>query len=647
MNINDLMKSIPSADSIKQSLARHSHLEFMKYTWDKDSTPFLIGYHTKKICDWIDTAFDNYKKGINSYAVISVPHRHGKLICNNTTILTNNRGWITHGELKVGDTVFGRSGEPVKVLAEGNHSINPDADHLIKFSDGSEILAHAQHEWVVYDKSKHRFVVLESQEIRDGLLKDIGYHVDPKIGESEVRTIISIEIVEAQKGKCIQVEGGVYLVGENMIPTHNSQLVSRSLVPHFLGEFDEGEVITASYNSTIAERFSKEAKSIIESDKFLDVYPWTRLDSNNRAIKGWGLDNQKGQTLWSGIDGALIGAGANLLIVDDPFKGRGEAKSMVIRDKRWEAFTEAAMTRLAPVHIVVVIMTRWDEDDIVGRINKEMESNPHFPKFDQLVFPARNEDYEYGDYGSEFLFPDRFTDEWYNSQYATLGSFASSALLDCNPKPKGGNILGAQEGVNWQWVNEKPGDFGRLYRAWDLASTKQNAGSDPDYTVGVKGAIKVELTKIVDPVSRKVDKLKTVSIYIDDIIRMREEATKRNTKMVLAAANDGSSCIHFVESFGSQKDTVSTLKSILGGSRIVKGVRHKGDKDFKITEALEVPLSMGNVFISRKVDPKLWEELCEEIEGYPFVSHDDFLDALSILVTELTSKQYSAWWRNK
>jgi phage terminase large subunit-like protein len=501
MNLNNLLQSLPSVKDIEQSLARRSHLEFMRYTWDKES-PFLIGYHTRAICEWIDKALNDYRNGKSSYAIISVPQRHGK-----------------------------------------------------------------------------------------------------------------------------------------------SQLISRSLVPHFLGEFPEDEVITASYNSTTVERFSKEAKSIIQSQKFQEIYPWCKLNPNNKGIQGWGLDNEKGQTLWSGIEGALTGSGANLLIIDDPYKGRSEAKSPVIRNNRWEAYSEAALTRLAPVHIHIVIMTRWDEDDIVGRIEREMEINPHFPNFDKLIFPARNEDFEAGDYGSEYLFPERFPNSWYESQYATLGSFASAALLDCNPKPKGGNILSSQEGVNWHWVDDKPEGFGRLYRAWDLASTKQNAGNDPDYTVGIKGAIKVELTKIVDPVSRKVDKLKKVSIYIDDIIRMREEATKRNTKMVLAAANDGASCIHFVESFGTQKDTISTLKSILGGSRIVKGVRHKGDKDFKITEALEVPLSMGNVFVSRKVDKKIWEEICKEIEQYPF-GHDDALDALSILVTELTSKQYSAWWRN-
>jgi phage terminase large subunit-like protein len=138
--------------------------------------------------------------------------------------------------------------------------------------------------------------------------------------------------------------------------------------------------------------------------------------------------------------------------------------------------------------------------------------------------------------------------------------------------------------------------------------------------------------------------LKKVSIYIDDIVRIREDAVKRNNKMIWAASEDGASCINFVESFGAQKDTVALLKSILGGSRVVKGVRHKGNKDFKITEALEVPLSSGNVFVNRKIDRKVLNACFAECEAFPFSNHDDFCDSLAIGVTELTSRQYQAWW---
>lgn len=495
---------LPTPEELSLAKARKNHIDFMRHIWDL-SDPFVVGFHTEVIASWLDEAFEKFRNGISSYAIMSVHQRAGK-----------------------------------------------------------------------------------------------------------------------------------------------SQLVSKSGIPHFLGEFPECEVMCTSYSSTVVEKFSREGKATIESDKFRELYPNINLHPDNKGVKAWGLDNNKGKTLWQGLDGGLTGSGAHFAICDDPFKGRAEANSPVIREKRWEAFTESLMTRLAPTHIVLVIATRWHPEDIIGKIELEMENNPTFPKFDSLVFPAKNEDYELGDYGSKYLFPQRFPDSWYETQYAMLGKWASAALLDCSPKIKGGNLIPAQEGVNWHWVDEKPEGFTRLYRAWDLASTKQNAGNDPDYTVGIKMAIKVEVMKIINPNTRKVDKLKSISIYIDDIIRIREDAVKRNNIMISAAANDGSSCIHFVESFGAQKDTVVTLKSILGGSRIVKGVRHKGDKDFKITEALEVPFSNGKVYVNRRnVKADQWKEICEEIEAYPMGVHDDTLDALSIGVTELSSKAYSAWWVNK
>ena len=309
------------------------------------------------------------------------------------------------------------------------------------------------------------------------------------------------------------------------------------------------------------------------------------------------------------------------------------------------SFYRSFPTRRAPVSITLVVATPWDDDDLFGRIEKEMEENPNFPHFESLTFPAKAEDYTGdGEYPSKYLFPDRFSDEWYEQQYASLGKYAASGLLDCSPKIRGGNLIPCEQNVNWRYVDEKPAGFTKLFRSWDLASTKQNSGNDPDYTVGIKGAIKVEVTKIINPNTRKVDKLKMISIYIEDIVRMRDEAIKRNERMVWTAHNDGRGCTHFVESFGAQKDTVVTLKSILGGSRIVKGVRHKGDKDFKITEALEVPLSAGSVFVNRRVGDKMMDAVKEELEAYPFGAHDDICDALASLVNELASKAYSAWW---
>jgi len=472
---------IPSVGEIERAKARKSHIDFMEYTWQQNGVPFIVGFHTEEISKWLDQAFEKYRRGISSYAMIRVPFRHGK-----------------------------------------------------------------------------------------------------------------------------------------------SQLISRSAVPHFLGEFPEGEVIVTSYNTQTAQRFSKDAKTIIESKKFLELYPNSTLNPDNKGVAEWGMSNRVGGTLWSGLDGSLTGSGANFGIVDDPFKGRAEANSELIREKRWESFTEAFMTRLAPVHIVLVVATPWHTDDFFGRIDKRMKDDPLFPRFESLTFPAKSEDYKgKGKYRGTYLFPERFPDSWYEGQYATLGAHASSGLLDCSPTVKGGNLIPAKEGVNWHWVDQKPDKFTRLYRCWDLASTKQRAGNDPDWTVGVKLAIKVEVTKIINPNTRKLDNLKQVSIYIDDIIRIREDAVNRNNRMVWTASNDGQSCINFVESFGAQKDTVVTLKGILGGSRIVKGVRHTGDKEYKITEALEVPFTNGTVFVNRNVDKKVWNECCKELEGFPFASHDD------------------------
>ncbi len=419
---------------------------------------------------------------------------------------------------------------------------------------------------------------------------------------------------------------------------HKSQTVTRFLPPHFLGRFPESEIMVASYNQSLSDSFSIDARNYMLSERYAELYPTVKLTSRN--IKSWKTDanGKSGKTHWIGLGAGANGKGGQLIIVDDFLKGRSEAESETIRENTWQAFANDIMTRRPDPCIVIVLATPWHADDIFGRISEKMEKDPNFPKFTDISFPARAKDYRgEGKYPGEYLFPEKFSESWYLQQYATLGMYNASGLLDCNPSAREGSILKCVQGVNWHYVNSKPDGFGSFARGWDLASTEvQLQKDDPDWTIGVKAAVKIDRQNITTEFG-EITELQVVNIYIDDIVRIQAEAKKRNMKMVQTAAGDGAGCIQYIEAFAAYKDAYTTLKEILKGSHIVEPVRLQGDKISKITTFLEVPFEFGNVFVNSNIPEQVVHDFMSVCNSFPSGKHDDDPDALAVVVAMLVN----------
>jgi predicted phage terminase large subunit-like protein len=425
------------------------------------------------------------------------------------------------------------------------------------------------------------------------------------------RGIMSATLCDGVPGKCIQVEGGTYLAGETMIPTHNSDIVSRYLPPHYLGEFPDNEVIVAGYSASLTADFSKFARRLVKSDQWAALYPDVRISKDEQSVDVWGIEKRLGKAHWVGIGGSVTGKGASLLIVDDFFKNREEAESEVIREKTWDSFTNDLMTRRAPVCIVIVLATPWHTDDLFGRIRKAMDDDSNFPRFEDLRFPARSEEYREKN-GTEYLFPERFEPSWYESQFTTLGPYSSSAMLQCDPVVRHGNMLRI-DGIQYY---DTPPENVKWSRGWDLASSeKQLMKDNPDFTAGIKLGVKwLPNTPGAEPIP---------VLYIDDFICGQWNADARNEKIRQKAMEDGPIEVG-IEAYGPYKDAFDQMTSILWGVRKVVKVHMPGDK---VTRAgyLEPIFHAGNVFM-RKAG---WNEsLIRFLGEFPGGAHDDPIDAL-------------------
>lgn len=135
---------------------------------------------------------------------------------------------------------------------------------------------------------------------------------------------------------------------------------------YLLGLYRDFDIISVSYAAELARRFGRRVRHLCRSHEFSDIFE-TELREDNQAVDQWSLKNNSSYRA-IGIMGGVTGFRANVLIVDDPVAGREEADSEIIREKTWQAYRDDLVTRLKPGGKIVIIQTRWHEDDLSGRI---------------------------------------------------------------------------------------------------------------------------------------------------------------------------------------------------------------------------------------------------------------------------------------
>lgn len=223
-----------------------------------------------------------------------------------------------------------------------------------------------------------------------------------------------------------------------MPPRHGkSMTVTESFPSFYLGKNPEKRVITASYSDSLAKKFGRKNK-----DKFKEFAgPLNNLElsKTNAAVKDWGIEGHSGGMLSTGVGGSITGHGADLMIIDDPIKNQQDASSETIREKIWDEWESTLSTRLHGGASVIVVMTRWHEDDIIGRLLKQ-GARPWI----RLRLPAVAEDETdllHRKIG-EVLCPELGYDEkWAKQKQKEVGSRTWSSLYQQRPTPAGGSIF--------------------------------------------------------------------------------------------------------------------------------------------------------------------------------------------------------------
>lgn len=217
--------------------------------------------------------------------------------------------------------------------------------------------------------------------------------------------------------------------------------------PWFLGRKPNRSVIVATYATSLAEKHGRKARAVCRQPVYAEIFGGTTLDPERKAVAEWGLTNNS-EWMGAGVLAGVTGNRADLVIIDDPVKGREEADSEQIRTKTREEFNDSIRTRLKSGGAIVIIQTRWHEDDLAGGLLPEGydgQSGPVLCRdgeiWEVVSIPAQAErdDDPLGRKKGEYLWPEYWPEDHWNQFRVNPRTW--SALYQQRPKPDEGTYF--------------------------------------------------------------------------------------------------------------------------------------------------------------------------------------------------------------
>jgi predicted phage terminase large subunit-like protein len=333
----------------------------------------------------------------------------------------------------------------------------------------------------------------------------------------------------------------------------------------------------------------------------------------NADILGFGMESER-KELWrttkgdvyraAGAGGSITGRRADLFLIDDPIRGREDADSQPIRDKTWSWFQAEVLTRLKPGARIILIQTRWHEDDLAGRLLEEMAAGADQWRIVSLPALAEADDPMGREIGAP-LWPEWEGTAALERKRIAVGEREWAALYQQRPRPTEGALFKVSaiaiidaEPAGCKWV-----------RGWDLAATASVGTRSADYTAGVR-----------------LGRMPDGRFVIADVVRDRVDPAGVEQLVRATASRDGKGVRISIpqDPGGAGKAWSRGLTSGLAGFDVHVS-RESGDKATRAA-AVASQANVGNLLLVRGS----WNRATlDELSGFPSASHDDVVDALS------------------
>lgn len=407
-----------------------------------------------------------------------------------------------------------------------------------------------------------------------------------------------------------------------MPPRHGkSMTVTETFPSYYIGRNPDKRVIAAAYSDGLATKFGRLNRN--KFNEFSHIFG-EKLSESNSATKDWGVEDKRGGMIATGIGGSITGQGADLMIIDDPIKNAKEAGSQTIRDNIWDEWESTLSTRLHDGASVIVIMTRWHEDDLIGRLLKQSPRN-----WIRLRLPAIAEDADdlLGRKEGEALCPELgFDEEWAASKKTEVGSRTWASLYQQRPTPAGGSIF-KREWIKF-YVRDKamhkelglsddvevlPVHWDKQAQSWDCTFKESDTS---DFVAGGVIARKKAQYFLLDVAHKRMGFVDTMKA----IRAMSDKWPKARSKYIEDKAN-GTAIIEMLQ------DEISGIIP----------VNPDGGKEAR-ANAVSPLFEAGNVYFPHPLMCPWIEDVIDELVTFPNAAHDDLVD----MITQGLNQMYSS-----
>ncbi|MFE3973179.1 MULTISPECIES: phage terminase large subunit [unclassified Peribacillus] len=409
-----------------------------------------------------------------------------------------------------------------------------------------------------------------------------------------IGNIIQAAIDKKQRMRDGEIPTENQYIALNMPPRHSkSMTITETLPSYYLGHFPEDRIIEISYNDSFARKFGKKNKEKVRQfgKELFDI----EVAKDSSAHDEWALDNNIGGMISRGVLSGITGQGADLMIIDDPIKNREEADSETHREKIWDEWIDSFSSRLHPGAIVILILTRWHEDDLQGRLlNAEYGQPLNWAVYN---FPLEAEENDIlGRAQGEPLWPERYGKNFIEERKRYPSSFNS--LYQGRPSSAAGNILKREW---WQYYDKLPE---MVTTIMSVDATFKDEDDNDFVAIQVWGKRDADMYMI--------DNLKARMNFPTTLQAIRNMAKKHPQAVT-----------RLVEDKANGPAIIAMLHREIGGMIPVKP---EGGKVARVN-AVSPHIESGNVYLPRHAE---WvHDFVEECASFPKGKNDDQVDAMS------------------